>query len=225
MVIVFDLDDTLYEELSFVRSGMKAAADFLSPILSVSRHEIFQDLMNELAVQRERVFDRYLEKMGRKSGQLVQKCVSAYRLHEPSIALYPEAVACLNRFRHYPLYIVTDGNKIVQRKKVQALGLEKWIKKSFYTNAHGLRHQKPSPYCFEKICRIENVPPPSVFYVADNPSKDFVGLKPLGFHTIRVHTGLYGHQKAAEDYEAETNISDLNALTEELILSIARGKP
>jgi putative hydrolase of the HAD superfamily len=30
MIIVFDLDDTLYEEITYVRSGFKAVANYLS---------------------------------------------------------------------------------------------------------------------------------------------------------------------------------------------------
>ena len=34
-VLVFDLDDTLYPELSYVHSGFRAVAAFLSPLLGV----------------------------------------------------------------------------------------------------------------------------------------------------------------------------------------------
>ncbi len=52
MIIVFDLDDTLYEELSFVRSGFRTVADFLSPILEMHRDQIYTALLEELKVKR-----------------------------------------------------------------------------------------------------------------------------------------------------------------------------
>ena len=33
-VLVFDLDDTLYPEISYVHSGFRAVAAFLSPLLA-----------------------------------------------------------------------------------------------------------------------------------------------------------------------------------------------
>lgn len=223
MVIIFDLDDTLYEELSFVRSGFKAVADYLSPILNVSREFIASSLMDELQIRRDHVFDRFLAKRG-IGRTVVKNCVSVYRGHEPTLELFPEARACLQRLRGYPIYIVTDGNKLVQRKKYLALGLDAFVKRCFYTYAHGLHHSKPSPYCFEKICRLEKVLPQSVVYIADNPRKDFVGIKPLGFQTIRVLTGPYKNDKVDEAFDADLKIPHLGALNEEILKTLKRKR-
>lgn len=220
MVIVFDLDDTLYEELSFVRSGFRAVADYLSPILHLPQGEIIRELQAELQVQREKVFDRFLLKYHKKNQKLIKNCVSVYRGHEPSLSLFSEARACLARLHEHPIYIVTDGNQIVQRKKFFVLGLDLLVRRCFFTYAHGLHRRKPSPYCFEKICDLERVPPSSVVYIADNPHKDFVGIKPLGFQTIRVLTGLYARDKVEPAYEAHLTIPNLRALDEKLLLKL-----
>jgi putative hydrolase of the HAD superfamily len=214
MVIVFDLDDTLYEELSFVRSGFKAVANYLSPIMGVPSSQILEELNTELQIQREKVFDHFLFKHHMKGQKWVRNCVSIYRGHEPALTLFPEARTCLIRLQEYPLYIVTDGNHLVQRRKFYALGLDLLVRRCFFTYAHGLHRRKPSPYCFEKICDLENVSPSSVVYVADNPHKDFVGIKPLGFQTIRVLTGPYAHDKVEPSYEADWMIPNLQALDE-----------
>jgi putative hydrolase of the HAD superfamily len=217
MVIIFDLDDTLYEELSFVRSGLAAVADFLSTICQRPSAAIYQGLLAQLAVARPQLFDRYLSTIGKKSSALVRKCVSIYRHHTPDIALYPEARACLLRLRKYPLYVVTDGNHRVQRRKFEALQLGDYVKKGYFTYAHGKEKSKPSPYCFEKIAHCEHQPFHRIVYVADNPHKDFVGLKPLNFHTIRVQTGPYKSLAVPPEYDAEISIPSLEALTEELL--------
>lgn len=217
MIIVFDLDDTLYEELSFVRSGMCDVADYLSPILGLKPSQIYGELMNELHAQRDKVFDRILLKHHKSSQKLIKNCVSVYRSHEPSLNLFPEARACLARLQEHPLYIVTDGNQIVQRKKFHALGLDLLVKRCFFTYAHGLHRSKPSPYCFEKICELENVNPSSVVYIADNPHKDFVGIKLLGFQTIRVLTGAYAADKVESTHEAHLTIPNLQSLNEKLL--------
>lgn len=224
MVIIFDLDDTLYEELSFVRSGFKAVADYLSPILNLSKEQIAVLLMDELHIQRDHVFDRLLEKRGVPGRKIIQNCLRVYRGHEPSIELFPEARACLLLLHDYPLYIVTDGNKLVQRKKYLALGLPFLVKRCFFTYAHGLHRSKPSPYCFEKICSLEKAAPSTVVYVADNPHKDFVGIKPLGFITIRVMKGPYRNDQVAEAFDADLKIPHLGALDQELLNTLMKGR-
>jgi putative hydrolase of the HAD superfamily len=225
MVIVFDLDDTLFDELTYAYGGLRAAAEFLSPIIGKDATKIASALNLELAEKREQVFDRYLLKQGIINKELVKRCINVYRAHPPQISLYPEAKMCLERLLKHPLYIVTDGNKIVQRKKFDALGLGKWIKKCLCTNAYGINHSKPSPYCFQKICSLEKTDPSNVVYVADNPNKDFIGIKPLGFHTIRVMTGRFRELKLSDIYNAETRINNLSELDDALLSRLKNRSP
>lgn len=220
MVIVFDLDDTLYEELTYVHSGFQAVAKDLSALLGLDQHKIFEGLAAELAVNRNQVFDRFLEKQGIKTERLIKRCLSIYRGHEPQLTLFPEARRCLERLQDYPLYVVTDGNHLVQRKKFAALGLEGMVRRGYFTYAHGLQHRKPSSYCFEKISHTEKTPPSSIVYVADNPHKDFVGIKPLGYKTIRVLTGPYRNDQVDTEYDADLTIPHLGALKHALLKTL-----
>lgn len=209
MVIVFDLDDTLYDDRTYVLSGFHAVANFLSSTTGLSKKLIHDELVQELSCDRNQVFDRFLTKRGIYSKSLVMHCLSIYRAHKPNIRLFPEADACLNRFKNVPLYVVTDGNKLVQKNKCLALGLDLRVKKCICTSVYGLKHAKPSPYCFQRICEWENVNPQDVVYIADNPKKDFVGIKPLGFQTIRVLTGPYRDLVVDPKYDADRTISSL----------------
>lgn len=212
LVLVFDLDDTLYPELTFVYSGFRAVSRYLSPIIHLSEEKIFQGLKQELVIQRTMVFNRFLAKHGKETKKLVNSCLSIYRLHEPQIELSPEAIKCLALYKTFPLYVVTDGNKIVQKRKFIALGLASMVRRCFCTYQYGLHRSKPSPYCFERICQLEKVQPEQVVYIADNPAKDFVGIKPLGFHTIRVLTGAHKEVKVDPSFEAEFQIANLSQL-------------
>lgn len=216
-VLVFDLDDTLYDELSYVDSGFRAVARFLADEFQVDYSAVYQVMKRELVNGRGRIFDVALAAFGLYSLQRVRRCVSVYRLHKPSIALYPEADACLARLRDLPLYIVTDGNKVVQQHKVEALGLPERVNRVFITHRFGIRHAKPSPYCFSKICANESVPPNQVVYIADNPRKDFVGIKPPSFRTVRVLTGQHRLLAMPEEYEAEWRIASLQEMNQELL--------
>lgn len=221
MVLVFDMDDTLYEEATYVRSGFKAVARRLAPVLRKPGTLLEAEMMKILQdFGRGRVFNSLLERHSSFSRKLVRECVSCYRQHEPEIRLHQAGRECLRRFRHLPLYVVTDGNKTAQAAKVRALQLKSKVKKVFITHRYGLQNAKPSPYCFQFVQKIEKVPASQVLYIGDNPAKDFVGIRPLGFRTMRVLTGPHSGVQARPGYDAELKIKSLNELTSELLKSL-----
>jgi len=221
MVLVFDMDDTLYEEASYVQSGFKAVAAELSPILKASALKLYGQMLALLKEHgRGRVFDMLLRNHGRHSTRRVRDCVHCYRMHRPRIRLHAAGRACLLRFGDVPLYVVTDGNKNAQAAKARALGLEKLVRRVFITHRHGLQHAKPSPYCFQKIQALEQVPSEQIVYVADDPTKDFLGIRPLGFRTIRVLTGRHAAVRAKPGAHADITISSLNELTHKLLAQL-----
>ena len=66
--------------------------------------------------------------------------------------------------------------------------------------------------------------PSSVVYIADNPHKDFVGIKPLGFQTIRVLTGPYRNDKVSEAFDADVKIPHLGFLDQKLLNTLMKGR-
>lgn len=216
-VIVFDLDDTLYNELSYVKSGFLAVAKYLSAYYGIQSDESYAFMLDKLKNGRGRIFDELLLKYKIYKKLLVKQCISIYRSHKPEIHLDQDAAFCLDTLSRYPLYIVTDGNKIVQKNKLISLGLFEKVKFCFITHQYGLKHAKPSPYCFLKICGLENTEPQNVVYVGDNPYKDFIGIKPLGFKTIRIYKGHYKDISMLENYEAQFKISSLFELDQEYL--------
>lgn len=217
-VLVFDLDDTLYDELTYVNSGFQQVAKYISTVYDFNEIEVFTQMWTILEKQgRGKVFDNLLQSLGIYRKNLVRKCLSIYRMHTPSIKLDQEAEACLQRFKRYSKYIVTDGNKFVQHNKLVALGLYDRMKHCYITHRYGTINAKPSPYCFIKIAHREQVHPSQVIYIADNPNKDFVGIKPLGYKTIRVKQGQHKGIAKPIEYEADVSISSLAELDESLI--------
>ena len=63
MIIVFDLDDTLYEEITYVRSGFKAVANYLSRNYKIgTTKNIYSQFVQLLKTQgRGKVFDSFLD--------------------------------------------------------------------------------------------------------------------------------------------------------------------
>jgi putative hydrolase of the HAD superfamily len=218
MVLVFDLDDTLYNEVMFVQSGFRAVAEFLFQTYAVPMQESYSLMIEILKSGRGRIFDDVLLYFEIFSKKTVEKCIYIYRRHRPNIELYNDTIECLLRFKNYPVYIVTDGNKLVQKNKLVALGLYDTVKFCFITHRYGVKNAKPSSYCFLKICKREKVDPCEVIYIGDNPHKDFVGIKALGFKTVRIMRGHYKEIVKPEAFEADRKIQSLDELTEEFLI-------
>ena len=217
MIIVFDLDDVLYEEKSFYYSGIDAIVNFISNEYNIPKNKILMFLKNRNKENRKKIIDDMLINFNIYSKSRVRKCLSIYRMHFPKIKISADAIYCLKNLKKNTCYIVTDGNKLVQLNKIKALGLEKFMKKCFLTSNYGLKNAKPSPYCFLKICNIENVEPKEVVYVGDDPNKDFVGIKPLGFQTVRLLKGRYKNLIKPKKYQSDIVINSLRELNLKLL--------
>lgn len=221
-VIVFDLDDTLYDEMTYVKSGFQAVARFLSERFLIRYDDSMEIMLTELESNgRGQVFDRVLINYEIYSKNNVKDCLRVYRSHHPQIQLYDDAERCIKTLEQMeiPLYIVTDGNKLVQYRKLKTLGLydHPAIRKCYISRRFGTKHEKPSPYCFMQICTKEQVKPSDVVYVGDNPNKDFVGIKPLGFKTVRVLRGGFVDIQKPQNFEADIAVDSLDEVLAHLI--------
>ncbi|MEE9196783.1 MAG: HAD hydrolase-like protein, partial [bacterium] len=145
--VLFDLDDTLYPEISFVRSGFRTVAQHLADTESLAEEELFERLMSVLKRDgRGRVFDTVLREVGQNRPGLVAVLVRVYRTHRPNIRLFKDVEPGLQRLRAMGLRmgIVTDGLASVQRNKIGALRLEPLVDTLVCTDEVGPGQEKPS---------------------------------------------------------------------------------
>lgn len=214
MVVVFDLDDTLYDEKTFVYSGLFEVANWISGQSNIVSKDIFDYMIDDLLCNgRGHIFDNALKKFYYFTQKNLKKCISIYRLHTPNIKLTDDVYKLLiDLNQNYSLYIVTDGNKIVQKNKIQSLGLESLVKKVFITYRYGLKHSKPSIYCFEIIKKNEKIGWEDIIYIGDNPYKDFVNLNKVNAKTIRILQGEYSTANVSKKFDAKYKINNLSEL-------------
>lgn len=210
MIVAFDLDDTLYAERTYVVSGFRAVAAALQRRWGVDPDEALETMIGSLRRDgRGRQFDAVVEHFGLTGRQSIRELVSTYRHHDPEIELPPSSRRVLERLSDRPLYLVTDGHKVVQAKKIKALGIEDYFRHCYLTHRYGIAHRKPSPRVFKLITARERCTPAEVVYIADDPRKDFRGIRPLGFHTIRVRTGRHADAVAPDAEDAEHAVDRL----------------
>jgi putative hydrolase of the HAD superfamily len=179
--VVFDLDDTLYRERDFVASGYRAVAHYLAKAAGIPAKDIFRAMMRVFSASgRREVFPMVIASF-MKDPVPVGELVEIYRNHTPRIRLFPGYDKLLNELRRkHKLGIITDGIPQVQRRKVEALGLEHAVDHIIFTGDYGPRRQKPDPLAFCLMLRRLQVDPGRTVYVGDNPLKDGIGAHRAG---------------------------------------------
>lgn len=181
--VVFDIDDTLYLERDYARSGFRA-------VEAAHRISGFGDRCWELflAGVRGDTFNQACASSGiEPTAALLDSLVTTYREHAPEIALLPDALSCIERLAPTRrLACITDGPVASQRAKLNALGLEQWFDPIVVTGELGEGMGKPHPRPFEVVMATTGFAPEEHIYVADNPTKDMAGAAGVGWASIRI---------------------------------------
>ena len=188
--VIFDLDDTLYSEKDYVRSGYSKIADFLAiPSAAQKLWRYFE--------QRKPAIDLYLSEIGKND--LKEECLSVYRNQVPDIQLYDGVSEMLARLkqRGKKLGIITDGRVEGQQNKITALGLSSLTDDIIITDAlGGAEFRKPNQAAFQIMQERWQIPFQKMIYIGDNPLKDFIAPKKLFMNCLffRNPDGIYiGH--------------------------------
>jgi len=196
--VVFDLDDTLYLERDYVRSGFAHVGTLVEQRFGAAG---FADTAWRLFIagQRANIFNRVLEDMRIAPARcVIQELVDAYRNHLPIISLAADALDCLDLLpSRYQLALITDGPVTAQRNKVSVLGLDKRIPIRILTDEWGVQFSKPHIRAFLNVQQKAGVTPRECMYVADNPTKDFVAPARLGWKTVRIRRSGGLHSEVA----------------------------
>jgi putative hydrolase of the HAD superfamily len=212
--VIFDLDDTLYQERQFVESGFRAVARVLAQRSGSPEAGLFARMVEILETEgRGAIFDRLLSEVspGLHTPDEVRLLLYVYRSHRPEIGLFSETRPTLSLLRTagYRLGIVTDGAGTVQRNKIAALGLEPLVDAVVCTDEIGREWWKPSTTPFTVALALLDVAAADAAYVGNDPGKDFAGPNALGMRTIQI--GAWGRGDAIPDeYKAAHFIESLH---------------
>lgn len=193
-VLVFDIDDTLYLERSYVRSGFDAVGRYLEATMALPG--LAEDLwLDFIAGVRGDAFNRALLRHGIEADpKLISTLVEVYRTHFPTIDLAYDAHEFLGRLNGRRAAAITDGPGESQRMKVAALGLERYLNPILVTAELGPGLSKPHHRAFQLIEDAFDVPPSRCIYIGDNPTKDFIAPLARGWTSIRVRRAASLHQ-------------------------------
>lgn len=212
LVVIFDLDDTLFKEQDFVFSGFKAVSEYLDKYFNIPSHESLNILTNTFLSQgRKKIFNKLIKEYD-LNPSIVNNLVKIYRSHYPDIKLTQKTEEILLSLKELkiPLYLVTDGHLRVQRKKIMALNLDRFFKQTLPTRQYGINAEKPSLKAFSVIKAKENIAWNNLFYIGDNPLKDFLPLNSVGGISCQILQGPYKDVKVKKEFEAQFKFNSLN---------------
>lgn len=184
--VVLDLDDTLFLERDYARSGLLAVGKYLAShgqpegIGEWMWQEFCQGRHEQLFNAANEHFRLHLEPIH------LSDMVEYYRNHRPQIQPSADALALLDALRgRVKLGLLSDGFLPAQQYKLDALGVRGRFDAVLFTESLGRAFWKPSPVPFEKLAVALGVPNVACAYVADNPAKDFLAPNQLGWRTIQ----------------------------------------
>ena len=149
-VVVFDLDDTLYSEKQYVRSGYCAVAKVIPQINDMEKK------LWEAFTAGNPAIDTVLKKAGVYTEELKNYCLTIYRTHKPDISLYDGVIDMLKELheRGVNIGIITDGRPEGQKAKIEALGLETMVDEIIITDElGGGEYRKPCDKAFRLMER------------------------------------------------------------------------
>lgn len=192
-VVCFDLDDTLYKEIDFLKSAYKEIASYAARQCSGTsvRVQILErnayDIMMAAYLGGKNAFETLNAYLGLELP--MSEMLHMYREHIPEISLDEETRLTLDRLNAEGVLmgIVSDGRELTQWNKVKALGLMKWMDESCIIINSSTECFKPSA-CgykrFEEAISALSDDDLSFTYIGDNLKKDFIWPKRNGWQTI-----------------------------------------
>jgi len=186
--LIFDLDDTLYPERQFIRSGFRAVALRVEQSHGVPAAAALATLLGALRRgNRAHALQAMCAAHGLPSS-LVPELVEVIRAHAPSLRLPPESRDTLvtARLRGWRLGVLTNGLPVVQMRKTAALGLSALVDEIVYAQDWGSGRGKPEPEPFEVVLERLGVHAGMSVFVGDDPWCDIFGARRARLRTLLV---------------------------------------
>lgn len=199
-VIVFDLDDTLFDTLGqLVKPATKETCQaMISAGLNASLDDCIQQ-RNEIFKNnpRDNIYRLLVNHFGTNDNENTDSIVTAgfeafhNRKVEEEITPFEHTHQTLQSLKaNYPLFLVTLGNPPTQQKKVKRLGLEEFFEKIFYVDVAQSHSKKEA---FQTIMNQYDLTPDSFLCIGNRIDTELKDGKTLGMQTILMKHGEYLH--------------------------------
>ena len=177
-VVVFDLDDTLFKEVGYVKSAFRYIEKQIGDVCGEGVYDV---MWNAFSAK-----DDVLKALNETFGDVISKeqYLVWYRYHTPDIAMSPATIKCMENLKKnsIPMGLITDGRTTTQMNKIKALGLLKYVKEDDIVISERFGSQKPCIRNYKYL--MDKYSDADYYYIGDNPAKDFIAPNLLGWTTV-----------------------------------------
>lgn len=196
--LVFDVDDTLYNQLSPFEKACDEVFQKYYKILPQALYMTFRKysdksftltesgemMIEDMHVYRitEALRDFGIE-INRKEALAFQTC---YALNQTRIKLLDgmKQVLDFGKRNNLLMGIITNGPTAHQKNKIKQLGMERWIEKEHVFISEEVGVAKPDIRLFHHVQERMDLVPDQTYYIGDNFCNDIKGAKSAGWHAI-----------------------------------------
>ena len=190
--ITVDLDGTLIRYERSPGEVLRTAFETLEidPLFSVdeyyARYDEFASKCDSMAELRSDCFAALAAENGHDR-QLGRDVAAAFREErdQSNVELLPAAARVLDELsRTYRLAVITNGARDAQRRKIDAVDLERWVETTVIAGRDV--PPKPDPAPFERAMQALDVDPERVVHVGDSLESDIAGATAAGLDSVWV---------------------------------------
>lgn len=197
--VIFDLDDTLYDQLLPFKIAVESCFKEHVPKLPIEQlfvasrkysDEVFdkseQGLISLEELHTYRIISACKEFGIELSHDDAVKFQNIYRNQQEKIVLFPDMEKLLGKLVNHQmqLALLTNGPYEHQLMKIKQLGLTKWIPQQNLFISEAIGSAKPHPSAFHYVEEKLGLSNQATVYIGDSFQNDIVGARQVGWHAI-----------------------------------------
>ena len=226
--LVFDVDDTLYEQIVPFENAYKSLFDMdidIEKFYLLSRY--YSDVKFEASRNGEMTMDEYHIYRIQEAAKDLGVCLTAeqalsmqkeYKKNQQKLQMSNTTISILElaKENNVKLGIITNGPSEHQWAKIKALGIESWISRENIIVSGDYGINKPDVRIFEIMQEKLQLPNASLYYIGDSIENDIVGANNADWKGIWINRYKRKLPEDIEIYKIAENNRELFEIIKEI---------
>lgn len=227
--LVFDVDDTLYEQIVPFENAFRSLFDIdidMEKFYLLSRY--YSDLKFEASRNGEMTMGEYhiyrIQEAAKDLGVYLtdEQALSMqkeYKKNQQKLKMSDTTISILElaKKNNVKLGVITNGPSEHQWAKVDALGVEKWIPRENIIVSGDLGINKPDVRIFDAMQEKLKLDFESLYYIGDSLENDILGANNAGWKSIWINRYNKEYLPGTEIYKEVQNNYELFEIIKEII--------
>ena len=226
--LVFDVDDTLYEQIAPFENAYKSLFDMdidMEKFYILSRY--YSDVKFEASRNGDMTMDEYhiyrIQEAAKDlgvylTGEQALSMQREYKKNQQKLQMsnITKSILELAKENNVKLGIITNGPSEHQWSKITALGVESWINRENIIVSGDYGINKPDDRIFEIMKEKLQLPNDSLYYIGDSIENDVVGANNAGWKSIWINRYKQKSPKEVDIFKIAENNNELFEIIEKI---------